>query len=482
MGNRSIAKSQRKQKIDLTTGSISPKMIKLAAPLVAGNILQTVYNLVDMFWVGKLGAADVAAVSIVFPTAWVLISMAMGITIAGAALVSQWTGANEPEKAAFAAAQMLVLATVVATGLASLAYMGRFALMAFLGATGELFDPTLAYLSIIFWSVPFTFVFFSFQSALRGVGDTMRPMYLVIASNILNMVLDPLMIFGVGPFPELGVAGAAWATLISRAIVAFVGVWILFWPGGAITLKLRQLIPHWPTQYQLLEVGIPGGIDGAARSFSAVAIVAMVTRFGPVATAAYGIGIRVMSLVWTISGAIGQAAAVGVGQNLGAEQPKRAERVAWVGTAGALIVVGGLGLIAVIFAPAIVAIFVNTEDVIGEGTSFLRISGWGFGLAGALMVIQGAFQGAGRTGYAMILSLLNRWIFRIPVAMLLAWTLGYGATGLWWAFLLADIVGFALGASWLKWRPWQQRLIGKEGEPQGQPQTVVARPGRASSA
>lgn len=481
MDKKSPAKSRRKQKIDLTAGAISMKMVKLAAPLVAGNILQTVYNLVDMFWVGKLGAADVAAVSIVFPTAWVLISMAMGITIAGAALVSQWTGADEPEKASFAAAQMLVLATVVATILAGTAYSGRFALMAFLGATGELFEPTQAYLSIIFWSVPFTFIFFSFQSALRGVGDTMRPMYLVIASNLLNMVLDPLLIFGVGPLPALGVAGAAWATLLARALVAFVGLWILFWPGGAITLKLPQLIPHWPTQHQLLEVGIPGGIDGAARSFSAVAIVAMVTRFGPAATAAYGIGIRVMSLVWTISGAVGQAAAVGVGQNLGAEQPKRAERVAWVGTAGALLVVGCLGVVAVIFAPAIVKIFVNTEAVVAEGTSFLRISGWGFGLAGALMVIQGAFQGAGRTGYAMVLSLLNRWILRIPVAILLAWTLGWGAAGLWWSFLLADAAGFALGASWLKWRPWQQSLISKEDVPPAPAKPAVANPRSVSS-
>lgn len=388
----------------------------------------------------------------------------MGVTIAGAALVSQWTGAGDPEQASFSAAQMLVLATTVATLLAGGAYLGRFMLMAFLGATGDLFEPTLAYLSIIFWSVPFTFIFYSYQSALRGVGDTIRPMYLVIASNVLNMVLDPFLIFGWGPFPELGVAGAAWATLLARAIAAGIGLWFLFTPGGALTIRPRQLIPHWPTQYQILNLGLPGGIDGAARSFSAVAMVALITRFGPVATAAYGIGVRVMSLVWTISGAVGQGVGVGVGQNLGANQPDRAERVAWVGTFGDLLLLGALGVASVIFAPSIVNVFVDDPEVIAEGARFLQITGWGFGLGGALMVIQGAFQGAGRTGYSMILSLMNRWILRLPIAWALAWPLGFGVVGLWWGYFLSDAMGFLMGTAWLKWGPWQQNLVEEKDE------------------
>jgi len=215
-------KPPRRKRIDLTQGAVTPKLLALAGPLVAGNILQTVYNLVDMFWVGKLGSEAVAAVAIVFPTQWLLISMAMGVTIAGAALVSQWTGANQPERASFAAGQTLLLAGVVSTLLAVIAYVGRFALLRLMGATGVLFQPTLDYVSIIFWSVPFTFVFFAFRSSLRGVGDTVRPMYLAIGSNVLNMILDPFLILGLGPFPEMGVAGAAWATFIARALVAVI--------------------------------------------------------------------------------------------------------------------------------------------------------------------------------------------------------------------------------------------------------------------
>ena len=454
--------SSHRKRIDLTQGAIVPKLAALAGPLVAGNVLQTIYNLVDMFWVGKLGPEAVAAVSIVFPTQWLLISMAMGVTIAGAALVSQWTGADDLDQAGFAAAQTLLLAGVISTVLAMLAYLARFALLRFLGATGPVFQPTLEYVSIIFWSVPFTFIFFAFRSSLRGVGDTVRPMYLAIGSNVLNMILDPLLILGLGPFPALGVAGAAWATLIARALAGVIGIWILFSGRAAITLKVKQLWPDWPTITQILRVGVPGGVDGAARSFSAVAIVALVTRFGPEATAAYGIGIRVMSLVWTISGAIGQGVAAGVGQNLGAGKLLRATEVAWTGTFGTLILVGSAGISAVLFAPGIVAIFVSDPETIAEGARFLRISGWGFGLAGALMVIQGAFHGAGRTGYSMTLSFLNRWLLRLPLAALLAWVFSLGARGLWWSFLISDASGFLIGAVWLYRGQWQQSLVEPE--------------------
>ena len=458
-----VAKGRyRRSAIDLTQGHLATKLLRLAAPLMAGNVLQTVYNLVDMFWVGRLGATAVAAVAIVFPTQWLLISVAMGVTIAGAALVSQWTGAGDTARANFSAAQTVTLSVIVSTVLAVAAFLGRFWLLRLLGASGPLFQPTLDYVSVVFWSVPFTFIFMAYTSTMRGAGDTVRPMYVMIGSSLLNMVLDPLMILGVGPFPAMGVGGAAWATLISRAVAAAAGLWLLFNGRGAVAIRLRQLIPEWPTVRQLLRVGIPGALDGAARSFSAVAMIAIVTRFGPVPTAAYGIGVRVMSLVWTVSGGMGQAVATGVGQNLGAELLARSKQVAWIGTAITFVLLGGAGLVAMLFAPAIVGIFVSDPDVIAMGAQFLRISGWGFGCAGALMVIQGAFQGAGRTGYAMILSILNRWLIRFAIAVVAGLVMGMGPVAIWWAFLISDVTAFVVGALWMQFGHWQQRLVNHE--------------------
>ncbi|NMA70964.1 MAG: MATE family efflux transporter, partial [Firmicutes bacterium] len=214
-------------------------------PLMAGNILQTVYNLVDMFWVGRLGATEVAAVSIVFPTDWLLTSIAMGITIAGASLVAQWTGAGNREQATQVAGQTVTVAVLAALGLATLAHLLRVPLLTLLGATGELFAHTYAYITVIIWSVPFTFLFFAFGSAMRGVGDTLRPMYLTVLSNGLNILLDPILIFGWGPAPALGVAGAAWATLIARALAGFVGLAALMSGRLAIQVRPKDLLPRW---------------------------------------------------------------------------------------------------------------------------------------------------------------------------------------------------------------------------------------------
>ena len=449
----------RRNAIDMTQGAIAPELLRLAAPLMMANILNTVYNLVDMFWVGRLGATAVAAVAIVFPTQWLLISMAMGFTIAGAALVSQWTGASDTEQANFAAAQTLTVSFIISMVLAFVAFLLRFQLLRLLGASGPLYQPTLEYVTIIFWTVPLTFIMIAYSSVMRGAGDTVRPMYVTIASVVLNMILDPLLILGVGPFPAMGVAGAAWATLVARLVAAVVGIYMLFNGREAVVIKVRQLWPDPDSVRQLARIGIPAGVDGAARSFSAVAMIAIVTRFGPVATAAYGIGVRVMSLVWTMSGGMGQAVATGVGQNLGADMPKRSTQSAWTGTAITLVLLGCAGLLAIVFAPFIIGIFVDEPDVIALGAQFLHISGWGFGFAGALMVIQGAFQGAGRTGYSMILSIINRWLLRFPLAIVLAFFAGMGATGIWWAFLISDIGGFTVGAVWMRWGNWQQRII-----------------------
>jgi len=433
--------------------------VRLSVPLMAGNILQTVYNLVDMFWVGRLGATEVAAVSIVFPTDWLLTSIAMGITIAGASLVAQWTGAGNREQATQVAGQTVTVAVLAALGLATLAHLLRVPLLTLLGATGELFAHTYAYITVIIWSVPFTFLFFAFGSAMRGVGDTLRPMYLTVLSNGLNILLDPILIFGWGPAPTLGVAGAAWATLIARALAGFVGLAALMSGRLAIQVRPKDLLPRWSLARQLLTIGGPAAVDGAARSFSSVAMIAIVTRFGPAVTAAYGIVMRVMSLVWTTAGAVGQAVGTGVGQNLGADQPQRSRRVAWTGIALNLVVVGTGGLLGVLLAPWIVGLFVKDPTVIRLGTDFLRVSGWAFGLAGGVMVVQGAFQGAGRTGHSMILSILNRWVFRMPVAILLAWGLGWGPDGLWWSFFISDAAVFAIAALWL-WRGrWARAVI-----------------------
>ncbi|MFB6219734.1 MAG: MATE family efflux transporter, partial [Halobacteriaceae archaeon] len=337
------------------------------------------------------------------------------------------------------------------------------------GARGRVFDLSVAYIEIIFAAIPFTFLFFAFRSVLRAAGDTKTAMGLVAVSAGLNIVIDPLFILGSDPlagldwlFLGMGVRGAAYATLISRAFAAAAGVYILLDGGWGIRLRPRDLRPDPPVLRQLVAVGYPGTADGLLRSLSAVALAALVARFGPVVTAAYGIGLRLMSVSWTVSGAVGQAAATGVGQNLGARTPDRAARVAWVGTGGAMLALFAFGGVAVAIPGALMRVFIADAAVIKEGIRFLRIVGPAWGFFGGLMVLQGAFRGAGFTKHAMALSLLSRWVLRIPAMVVLAFLLAWGPSGLWWGWVLSSVLSCAAGAAWFARGTWREGIIGDD--------------------
>ena len=418
----------------MTTGAITPKLVSLAWPLVAGNLLQTFYNLADMFWVGRVSPEAVAAVSLMFPTSWMFVSVAMGLTAASVALVSQHVGAE-----------------------------------------GQVYTEALAYIEVLFVAIPFTFLFFVFRAVLRGAGDTKTAMWLMVLSAGLNVILDPFLILGYGPFPAWGTRGAAVATLISRVLVAIAGVFVLLKGDWGVRLRLEDLRPDWPVLKKLVGVGYPATIDGAARSFAAVAMAALVARFGPIPTAAYGVGVRLMSVSWTVSGAVGQATATGVGQNLGADTPDRAAEVTWKATGGTMAVLFGAGALMYAFPAEAMRIFIDDAAVVAEGVNFLRIIGPFLAFFGGLMVVQGGFRGAGDTRTAMILSFLSRWILRIPLALLFGyqWAVSVGAlslsgfawgvNGLWWAWSASAIGSFLIGVLWFSLGNWEEGVVEKEG-------------------
>jgi len=463
----------------MTTGAITPKLTSLAWPLVAGNLLQTFYNLADMFWVGRVSPEAVAAVSLMFPTSWMFVSVAMGLTAASVALVSQHVGAGNDRQADNVVAQTVLLTVALSVVLATVGYAFREPLVTLVGARGEVYTAALAYIEVLFVAIPFTFLFFVFRAVLRGAGDTKTAMWLMVFSAGLNVVLDPFLILGYGPFPAWGTRGAAVATLISRVLVAIVGVYILVKGDWGVRLRLEDLRPDWPVLRKLVTVGSPATVDGAARSFAAVAMAALVARFGPIPTAAYGVGVRLMSVSWTVSGAVGQAAATGVGQNLGADTPDRAAEVTWKATAGTMAVLFGAGGLMFGFPGAAMRIFIGDPAVVAEGVRFLRIIGPFLAFFGGLMVVQGGFRGAGDTTVAMALSFLSRWLLRIPLALVFAygWTVtvaglslsgfGWGVTGLWWAWAASAVGSFVVGVLWFGLGRWKEGVV--ENEPTATP-------------
>jgi putative MATE family efflux protein len=460
----------------MTTGAITPKLFHLAWPLVAGNLLQTAYNLADVFWVGRIGTEPLAAVSLMFPTAWLFVSVAMGLTAATVAVVSQHVGAGEERAAENAVAQTVLLTLAVAITLALIGFAIREPLVWLIGARGEVYDLSVAYIEIIFVAIPFTFLFFVFRAVLRAAGDTKTAMYLVAVSALLNILIDPFFVLSADPlfgydglFLGLGVRGAAYATLIARIFAAAVGIAILLRGRRGIRLRLRDLDPDLPVLARLVRIGTPGTADGLLRSLSAVAMAGLVARFGPVVTAAYGIGLRMMSVSWTVSGAVGQAAATGVGQNLGSRAPDRAEEVAWKATAGAMGALFGFGALAFAFPSPFMMVFTSDPAVVAEGNSFLRITAFSWAFFGGLMVLQGAFRGAGNTTEAMVLSGLSRWVFRIPLMWVLAFPLALEAAGLWSGWAITSVVSLAVGAAWFKLGGWKEEVVGGEDPPESAP-------------
>lgn len=467
--------TKKDSRVDMTTGAITPKLFYLAWPLVLGNLLQTAYNIADIFWVGRVSPEAVAAVSLMFPLSWMFISTAMGITAATIALVSQHVGAGNDREADHVVGQTVFLATVVSVALATVGLATRHSLLSLMGARGEVFVESLAYIEVIFLALPLTFLFFAFRASLQGAGDTKTAMWLMVLSAGFNVVLDPFLILGWGPFPAWGTRGAAVATFIARLLATVVGIYILVNGSWGVRLYPRDLKPNVRILRSLIDVGYPAAIDGWARSFAAVVMAGLVARFGPAPTAAYGIGVRMMSVSWSIAGAVGQATATGVGQNLGARTPDRASEITFKSTGatmGLLFVAGG---VVWIFPEMAMRIFIADRAVIDEGIVFLRIVAMSWAFFGGLMVVQGAFRGAGDTRIAMVLSFLSRWIFRLPTAIILAftWTVtipgigpvsgfAWGPSGLWWGYAFAAVASFFVGVLWFLRGTWRHGIIDQD--------------------
>jgi len=456
----------------VTTGAIAPRLGQLAWPLVLGNLLQTFYNLADMFWVGRVSPEAVAAVSLMFPLSWMFVSTAMGITAATIALVSQYVGAGEDRRADHVVAQTVLLTLAVSAVLAVVGLAARRPLLSLIGARGQVFVEALAYIEVVFLALPFTFFFFAFRASLQGAGDTKTAMWLMVLSAGANVVLDPFLILGWGPFPAWGTFGAGVATFLSRGAAVALGLAVLLHGGFGVRLHPRDLRPDPATLKKLVDVGSPATLDGWARSFAAVAMAGFVARFGPAATAAYGVGVRLMSVTWSVAGAVGQATATGVGQNLGANTPDRAARVAFVATAGTMGLLLGATALVVAFPAAAIRVFVADPEVVREGVVFLRIVAPSWAFFGGVMTIQGAFRGAGHTKVAMALSFLSRWILRVPVALVLAfaWTvtlpggasvsgLAVGVEGIWWAYATAAFGSFLLAVGWFRRGTWREGVV-----------------------
>ena len=437
------------------------EVMRLALPTWGAFIAHDLMGLVDMFFVGRLGPEAVAAVGMSGVVFGVVIMVGHGLSVGTMTLVSISLGAGRRQRAAEAVGQSIVLATVLAVIIAAGALFFSDRILLALGASHEVAAPGAAYLRIAgagSWALIMSMVL---GSALRGAGDARSPFRAMLAANLINAVLDPLMIFGLVGFPRMGVAGSASATVISR--IVGMGIMLARFhrksgrrsaPGRtALTLRGRHLLPRVSLSRQIAAIGVFASGRILVQNFSQIALMRIVSGFGTGVIAAFGIGLRLQMMVFAPSMGFGIAAAALVGRFLGGRNEAVARRAAWTATACAAAVAAFVALVAAWWAPALIRLFNADWEVVATGTVMLRWLCLSFPFVAALFVLGSAMGGGGDTLSPLIVVALSSVVLRLPGA----WWLSrgsWGVTGVWAAVALSSLAGSVLAALFFERGRW----------------------------
>lgn len=446
-------------KNNLTEGNILTSIIFLSVPILIGNLLQSMYNITDTFWVGRLGEEAVAAVSLSFPVIFLIISFAGGVGLAGAILVAQYRGLEDSENINKVSGQTFLMAFISSIVLGTMGYFLTPSIVRLLGAEQQVIPGAVSYMSISFIGILFVFGYAIYQSLARGVGDVKTPVYIVLGTVLLNFLLDPLFIFGYKFIPAYGVGGAALATLGTQAVALMSGLIILNKGKKGIHLKLHHFNPNFPMMKKIIKLGIPSSLEQSSRSISFILMVGIAASFGTTILASYGIGQQIIMLVIIPALSLSIANSTLVGQNMGAGKPERAEKIARTSTLIGFIFLTLIGIILFIFAPSIVGIFVpNETEVIKYGTQFLRVVALTFGFVGVNMASFGTLRGAGNTSITMKIAWISM-VIQVGLAYFLSKFTPLAQYGLWLGFPISSIIGASISFTIMMRGKWKEMKV-----------------------
>lgn len=445
---RSVGQALRGTETDYTAGPVGRAILLLSIPMVLEMAMESVFAIVDIFFVSRLGADAVAAVGLTEALLTVVYALAMGLGIGATALVARRIGEKDPEGAAHAAVQAILLALGISVVLGTLGSLYAGELLALMGASPEVIGTGLGYARILLGGEAAIIVLFVVNAIFRGAGDAAIAMRVLILANAINIVLDPLLIFGVGPFPEMGVAGAAVATTIGRSTGALLALWMLWRPGGRIPAGRRHLGLDLRVMGQMLRLSGAATLQMLVGTASWTALARILAVFGSPVLAGYTVAMRVILFAILPSFGMSNAAATMVGQALGADKPERAQQAVWKACLLNFAFLGIVGVLFVAFARPIVGWFSTDPEVVRHGATALRVVALGFPLYAFGLVVTQAFNGAGDTWTPTWINLAVFWMIEIPLAYLLANTFGFGPTGVFWAisisFSLLAVVSFLI--------------------------------------
>lgn len=445
---------------DFTEGSLGRAIFLLSIPMVLEMMMQSVFEVADIYFVGQLGADAVAAVGLTSSLLILVFALGMGLSMAATATVARRIGEKDPEAAATAAFQALVLGFGISVPIGIIGVVFAPEMLAMMGASPEVIEIGTTYCAIIFGTNITILFLFLINAIFRGTGDAQYAMRALWIANLLNIALDPLLIFGIGPFPEMGIMGAAVATSIGRAVGVCYQIYILFRGKNA---RIRLTMAHFKIDTEvmrnMLRISGPGMLQYIVGTASWIALMRIIAMFGAGAVAGYTIAIRVIIFALLPSWGMGNAAATLVGQNLGAGKPDRAEKAVWITSFVNMVFLGLFALVMFFFAEPIIRLFTDEAEAIRIGANCLRIVSYSYIFFAYGMVTVQAFNGAGDTKSPTWINFISYWLLQLPLAYALAVSLNWGTDGVFAAIAIAQTVLAVLGIVWFRQGKWKTQMV-----------------------
>ncbi len=422
---------------DYTRGPVREAIVLLAVPMVIEMGMESLFAVVDVFYVSRLGADAVAMVGLTESLLTIVYTVALGLGIGATAVVARRIGETDEDGAALAAVQAVALGAGVAMAIGVLGAVFARDLLSLMGATPSMLASSIGYAQVMFGGNATVTLLFLTNAVFRGAGDAAMAMRMLILANGINLVLDPCLIFGLGPFPELGVTGAAVATNVGRGTAVAVQLWVLLSGRSRIHATRRHLVVVPGVMWAMCRLSGVGFLQVLIDTSSWIGLVRVIAMFGSDALAGYTIGIRTVLFALLPAWGLSNAAATMVGQALGAQKPDRAQEAVWAAGRLNAMFLGAIGVVFVVFAPSIVAVFTMDAAIAAHAVDCLRIVSGGFVFFAYGLVFTQAFNGAGDAWTPTWINLGCFWVWQIPLAWWLALALGMGPRGVYVAVAVA---------------------------------------------
>ncbi len=440
---------------EFTSGSIRRAIFMLSVPMILEMLMESIFAIVDIAYVSQVSVNAVATIGLTESVITLVYAIAIGLSMAATAVVARRVGEKDLQGARDAAVQAITLGILVALIVGAIGFLYNKEILALMGAEPDLIEEGHGYTKWLIGGNITILLLFLINAIFRGAGDASIAMWALVLSNGLNIILDPIFIFGWGPIPEYGVMGAAIATNIGRGTAVLFQLGILFFGWSKIRLLLSDVALNLSVMFNLVKVSIGGIAQFLIGTSSWVFLMRIMSEFGSEVLAGYTIAIRVIMFTLMPSWGMSNAAATLVGQNLGAQQPERAQKSVWITGKYNAYFMAAVSLVYLIFATQIVAAFNSTPSVVESGALCLRIIAAGYIFYAYGMVVSNAFNGSGDTQTPTKINLIAFWLYQLPLAYLLAIVLGWGAKGVFIAITTAEVLLAVIAIVWFKKGNWK---------------------------